>query len=104
MRILLIDDEKEILDRISNILKGEHYTVDTAIDGKEALERIWADEYDLILLDVMLPHIDGFCILQQLRQAAIATPVLMLTAKGAVEDKVEGLNLGQTTISSNPFP
>ncbi len=103
MRILVVDDEKEILDRLKYVLEGEHYTVDTAIDGREALDHIWGDEYDLIVLDVMLPHIDGFNILTEIRKEKISTPVLMLTAKGSTEDKVEGLNLGADDYLVKPF-
>ena len=103
MRILVIDDEPEILDKLRNILENERYTIDTADNGKTALERIWDNEYDLILLDIMLPHHDGFEILEEVRQAKITTPVLMLTAKSSVEDRVNGLNLGADDYLVKPF-
>ena len=103
MRILIIDDEQEILEKLKLILEGEHYTIDIAADGQQALERIWGDEYDLILLDVMLPHVDGFQILQELREAKIPTPVLMLTAKSSVDDRVTGLDKGADDYLTKPF-
>jgi len=103
VRILIIDDEQEILEKLKLILEGEHYTIDIAADGQQALERIWGDEYDLILLDVMLPHVDGFQILQELREAKIPTPVLMLTAKSSVDDRVTGLDKGADDYLTKPF-
>ncbi len=103
MRILIIDDEQEILEKLKLILEGEHYTIDIAADGQQALERIWADEYDLILLDIMLPHVDGFQILQELREAKISTPVLMLTARSSIDDRVTGLDKGADDYLTKPF-
>lgn len=103
MRILIIDDEPEILEKLQQLLEKEHYTVDTAADGEEALDRIWADEYDLILLDVMLPRIGGFDILSEIRSADISTPVLMLTAKSGIDDRVNGLNMGADDYLTKPF-
>lgn len=103
MRILIIDDELEILSKLQLILEKEQYTIDTAIDGEKALERIWGDPYDLILLDVMLPHIDGFKVLSEIRKAKVTTPVLMLTAKGDIDDRVTGLNLGADDYLTKPF-
>jgi len=103
VRILIIDDEQEILEKLKLILEGEHYTIDIAADGQQALERIWADEYDLILLDIMLPHVDGFQILQELREAKISTPVLMLTARSSIDDRVTGLDKGADDYLTKPF-
>lgn len=103
MNILVIDDEPELLEQLSSVLVKEHYCVVTASDGKKALEKIWDDSYDLILLDIMLPHVDGLQILEEIRGAEIATPVLMLTAKGDIEDKVAGLNLGADDYLAKPF-
>lgn len=103
MRLLIIDDEPDILDKLRQVLEAEHYTINTASDGEEAIDRIFADEYDLILLDVMLPNIDGFKVLKEIRTAEIATPVLMLTAKTAVGDRVHGLNLGADDYLTKPF-
>jgi DNA-binding response OmpR family regulator len=103
MNILIIDDELELLEKLSQVLKREHYTIDTAADGKEALEKIFNDSYDLFLLDIMLPHINGLEVLKEIRSAGIATPVLMLTAKSDIEDKVKGLDLGADDYLAKPF-
>ncbi|KAB2889758.1 MAG: response regulator transcription factor [Desulfobulbaceae bacterium] len=103
MNILIIDDEPYLLEKIQSLLVSEHYTVETAADGRQGLEKIWNDTYDLILLDIMLPGIDGLKILAELREDGITTPVLMLTAKGDIEDKVKGLNLGADDYLAKPF-
>jgi DNA-binding response OmpR family regulator len=103
MNILIIDDEHELLERLSSVLTKENYTVITAADGQEGLGKLWDDRYDLILLDIMLPHIDGLKVLQEVRAAGITTPVLMLTAKGDIDDKVTGLNLGADDYLAKPF-
>lgn len=103
MNILIIDDEPELVEKLSLVLSKENYTVDTAGDGRQALDKICDDTYDLILLDIMLPYIDGLEILKELRKAEIDTPVLMLTAKGDVEDRVAGLNLGADDYLGKPF-
>jgi DNA-binding response OmpR family regulator len=103
MNILIIDDEAEFLEKLSLVLTKENYRVDTAVDGRQALDKIWDDRYDLILLDIMLPYIDGLQILKEMRDAEIDTPVLMLTAKGDVEDKVAGLNMGADDYLGKPF-
>lgn len=103
MNILIIDDEPELLARLSSVLKKEHYTVVTAADGQEGLDKLWDDKYDLILLDIMLPHINGLDILKEMRAAGLNTPVLMLTAKGDIDDKVAGLNLGADDYLAKPF-
>ena len=103
MNILIIDDEHELLERLSSVLTKENYTVITAADGREGLDKIWDDRYDLILLDIMLPHIDGLKVLQEIRAAGMTTPVLMLTAKGDIGDKVTGLNLGADDYLAKPF-
>jgi len=103
MNILVIEDEPDLLDRLKSVLTKEHYTVTTANDGREGLDKLWEDRYDLILLDIMLPHIDGLQVLTELRRAEIQTPVLMLTAKGDISDKVKGLNLGADDYLAKPF-
>ena len=103
MRILIIDDEPELRQQIAASLRQERYTVETAGDGDEALERIFAEPYDLLILDIMLPVRDGFTILGQLREEGIATPVLMLTARGEVENRVKGLDLGADDYLHKPF-
>ncbi|HHO49226.1 MAG TPA: response regulator transcription factor [Desulfobacteraceae bacterium] len=103
MRILFVDDEPELREQISNTLTGQKYTVDTSRDGAEALERIFTEPYDLIILDVMLPRQDGFEVLRELRAEKITTPVLLLTARGEVENRIKGLDLGADDYLAKPF-
>jgi DNA-binding response OmpR family regulator len=103
MNILIIDDEPDLLEKLKTLLINEHYTVTTATDGLAGLNTIWSDTFDLILLDIMLPGMDGLVILTEIRAARIQTPVLMLTAKGDSEDKVIGLNLGADDYLAKPF-
>jgi DNA-binding response OmpR family regulator len=103
MNILIIDDEPYLLEKLGSVLTGEHYYVETAEDGRHGLEKIWNDSYDLILLDIMLPGMSGLEILAEIREAGIQTPVLMLTAKGDIDDRVAGLNLGADDYLAKPF-
>ncbi len=103
MNILIIDDEPYLLEKLNSVLTAEHYSVETAADGRAGLEKIWNDSYDLILLDIMLPGLNGLEILAEIREAGIRTPVLMLTAKSDIEDKVTGLNLGADDYLAKPF-
>lgn len=103
MRILIVDDETQLLEQLKSILTQQQYTADTAEDGEKALERISSDPYDLIILDVMLPKKNGFEVLLELRNSLITTPVLMLTARGEVEDRVRGLDLGADDYLAKPF-
>lgn len=103
MRILVVDDEPELVAQIQQALIQQRYTVDIALDGEEALNRIFGDPYDLILLDIMLPKKDGFAVLLELRDEKITTPVLMLTAKGEVEDRIKGLDIGADDYLAKPF-
>jgi len=103
MNILIIDDEPYLLEKLGSVLTGEYYSVATAGDGKEGLDKIWNDAYDLILLDIMLPGMSGLEVLAEIRAAGIQTPVLMLTAKGDIDDKVKGLNLGADDYLAKPF-
>ena len=103
MRLLLAEDEKSLSKAITAILKKNHYTVDAAYDGVEALEYINANEYDGIILDVMMPRLDGIDVLQTLRAQGNATPVIMLTAKAEGEDKVLGLDSGANDYLTKPF-
>ena len=103
MRILVIEDEKNLNDIIVKRLKVEHYGVDACYDGAEGLDYILATEYDAIILDVMLPKINGFEILKKIREKKIKTPVLLLTAKDSVEDRVRGLDLGADDYLLKPF-
>ncbi len=103
MNILIIDDEPDLLEKLQVLLSSEHYAVTVAADGCEGLKKIWGDSYDLILLDIMLPGKNGLEVLAEIRGAGIQTPVLMLTAKGDIDDKVTGLNLGADDYLAKPF-
>ena len=103
MHILIIEDDPEILNHLTSVLKSEQYTVSTAIDGEAGLDKIWDDMYDLVILDIMLPRLDGFEVLKQMRESEIDTPVLMLTARGDIDDKITGLDLGADDYLSKPF-
>jgi len=103
MRVLIVDDEPELAAQIALTLKKQQYTVDTAGDGVEALEKICTDPYDLVVLDIMLPEKDGFTVLRELRAEGVATPVLMLTARGEVANRVKGLDLGADDYLHKPF-
>jgi len=103
VRILIVEDEPELAQQLSNILKKQKYTVDSASDGEEALDRMYVEPYDLVLLDIMLPKKDGFAVLLELRNAKKKTPVLMLTAKGDIEDRIRGLNMGADDYLPKPF-
>lgn len=103
MRILIVDDEPALLDQLRNTLESLNYSVDATADGETALDRLFDDMYDLILLDIMLPEVDGFTVLRHIRERGIKTPVLMLTARGGVEDKIKGLDLGADDYLAKPF-
>ncbi len=103
MRILVIEDEKKIAGFIKRGLKEEGYAVDTASDGEEGYYLARTNDYDLILLDVMLPKIDGITLCKKLRKDSEKTPVIMLTAKDRVKDKVEGLDSGADDYITKPF-
>ena len=103
MRILVVEDEKKINDIIVKTLKQEKYGVDSCFDGEEALDYIFSVEYDIILLDIMLPKKDGFEVLKSIRKKGIRTPVLFLTARDEIEDRVKGLDLGADDYLVKPF-
>jgi len=103
MRILLVEDETKIASFIERGLKEQHYAVDVAADGEEGLYLAEINPYDLILLDIMLPKKDGITICRELRDQKINAPILMLTARDAVKDKVSGLNAGADDYLTKPF-
>ena len=103
MRILVVEDEVNLNDIIVKKLKLEHYGVDSCFDGKEALDYIFSAEYDVILLDIMLPKLDGFEVLKKIRNKNIKTPVLLLTAREGIEDRVQGLDFGADDYLVKPF-
>lgn len=94
MRILIVEDEFKIADVIASRLRNEQYIVDVYGDGEEGLDNALTNIYDLIILDVMLPVIDGFKILQKIRKQKIESKVIMLTAKSMLEDKLTGFDAG----------
>lgn len=103
MRILVIEDERKVAEFIRNGLVEEGYAVDAAFDGDAGFELASSGEYDAILLDVMLPRVDGVTLCAGLRAAGCDTPILMLTAKDAVSDKVRGLDAGADDYLTKPF-
>lgn len=103
MKILLIDDEVALTDALSEILKKNKYLVDTAPNGEEGLSLALTDLYDLIILDIMMPIMDGYQVLKALRSKNVSTPVLLLSAKSETFDKVNGLNLGADDYLTKPF-
>ena len=103
LRLLIVEDEKQICDTVAKSLYGAGYEVDTCYDGEEALECILAENYDLIVLDLNLPGMDGMEILKELRQRNEETKVLILSARSQIADKVEGLDAGANDYMEKPF-
>lgn len=103
MRILIIEDEKHLADTLADLIMTSSCQTDIAYDGIDGLALAETSIYDAIVMDVMLPGMDGFHILKELRNKQVATPVLMLTAKSTVNDKVQGLNLGADYYLTKPF-
>lgn len=103
MRILLAEDEKRMAVAIVGILKEEKYDVDHMEDGESALMALESDVYDLAILDVMMPEMNGYEVARIARSKGISTPILMLTAKGQIDDKVEGLDSGADDYLTKPF-
>ena len=103
MRILIVEDEKRIADFIARGLKEEHYAVDIAYDGQQGLYLAEINPYDLMIFDIMLPQYEGVGMCRQLRSKKINTPILMLTARADVRDKVTGLNAGADDYLTKPF-
>ena len=103
MKILVVEDEPDLLEQLRETLTRQKYDVDTADDGELALDKLFDNLYDLIILDIMLPKVDGLSILREIRKVKVKTPVLMLTAKGAMEDKIKGLDYGADDYLAKPF-
>lgn len=103
MRILIVEDEKEIADGMEVVLKRENYLVDTVYDGLSGLEYMLSGIYDLVILDIMLPKLNGLDILKNVREEGVNVPVLLVTAKAQTEDKVNGLDLGADDYITKPF-
>jgi len=103
MKILLIEDEPKVASFIKRGLEEEYYSVDTAKNGEEGLKLALYEEYDLMIVDVMLPLRDGFSVVREIRKNKIVTPILFLTAKDKIEDKVLGLDSGADDYLTKPF-
>ena len=103
MRILVVEDEHRIANTIKKGLEQERYAVDVAYDGTHGFDLASTEEYDVVILDRMLPGLDGMAIVKRLRNESIHTPILMLTAKSQIEDKVEGLDSGADDYLTKPF-
>ncbi len=103
MRLLLAEDEKELSKALVAILKHNHYSVDAVYNGNDALDYGLAGQYDGMILDIMMPGLDGLEVLAKLREQGIATPVLMLTAKTQVNDRITGLDTGADDYLTKPF-
>ena len=103
MRILIIEDEKRIQDFLSRGLESAGYAVDTSGDGNTGIEMVHATEYDLIILDLNLPDMDGLQVLEKIRNRKVSPPVLILSARDAVDDRVKGLELGADDYLVKPF-
>ncbi len=103
MRLLLAEDEKEFSNALVAILKHNHYSVDAVYDGADALDYGLAGNYDGIILDIMMPKMNGLTVLKKLREAHVAVPVLFLTAKAEVDDRILGLDTGADDYLTKPF-
>ena len=103
MRILIAEDERDLNRILTERLRKEHYSVDTCFDGQEALDYLEGAEYDALILDIMMPVMDGLTLLKKIRSRGNSIPVLLLTAKDSVEDRVKGLDAGANDYLVKPF-
>jgi len=103
MNILVVDDELELIVQLRQALESRKYRVEISMNGEQALDKILGGAYDLILLDIMLPRLDGFSVLRKTREAGVNTPVLMLTARGDIDDRIQGLDIGADDYLAKPF-
>ena len=103
MRLLLAEDERSLSKAVATILQKNHYSVDTVYDGEEALAYMKATQYDGVILDIMMPKMDGISVLKQVRECGIQTPILILSAKSEIDDKVLGLDSGANDYLTKPF-
>lgn len=103
MRLLLAEDEKALSKALTEILKHNHYSVDTVYNGQDALDYLETDVYDGVILDIMMPQVDGIRVLKTIRAAGNKVPVLMLTARSEIDDRVLGLDLGADDYLTKPF-
>lgn len=103
MRILVADDEQEMTEVLAELLRRAHYSVDVVYNGRDALDYGLAENYDCLILDIMMPELDGIQVLRTLREQQVSTPVLLLTAKGQVIDRITGLDSGADDYLPKPF-
>ncbi|KWX71859.1 response regulator transcription factor [Paenibacillus jilunlii] len=103
MRILIVEDEVHLAEALTQILKKQNYSVDAVHDGRSGLDYAQSGIYDLLLLDIMMPEMDGITVLKKLRSGGISTPVIMLTARGEITDMVTGLDYGADDYIAKPF-
>lgn len=103
MRILLVEDEKGVAHFIKKGLEEEHYAIDHAVDAEEGLGLVAVNEYDMIILDIMLPNMSGIDLCREIRKKGIQAPVMMLTARDTIDDKVTGLDSGADDYMTKPF-
>ena len=103
MRILIVEDEVRLAETLRQLMEDQRYQADTVYDGADGVDYGLAGQYDLIILDVMLPKVDGFQVAQRLRAAHVSTPILMLTARDEVSDKISGLDCGADDYMTKPF-
>jgi DNA-binding response OmpR family regulator len=103
MRLLFAEDEKSLSRAVCAILKKNNYSVDAVYNGADALDYLATENYDGVILDVMMPKVDGFTVLKRMREAGNKTPVLMLTARSEIDDKVFGLDSGANDYLTKPF-
>lgn len=103
MRLLLAEDEKSLSKALATILERNNYSVDVVYDGQTALEYVEADNYDAIILDIMMPKVDGISVLKEIRSKGNTIPVILLTAKSEIDDKILGLDSGANDYLTKPF-
>ena len=103
MRILIVEDEVRLAETLRQLLEDQRYQADVVYDGADGVDYGLAGQYDLLILDVMLPKVDGFQVAQRVRSAPISTPILMLTARDDVSDKISGLDCGADDYMTKPF-
>ena len=103
MKILIVEDEVLLADSVAELLRGRGFETEAAYDGEAGAQYAELGVYDLVILDVMLPKLDGFAVARRVRAAHVGTPILMLTAKSALEDRVEGLDAGADYYLTKPF-
>jgi DNA-binding response OmpR family regulator len=103
MRILVVDDDSGLREQLKTSLIRQRYDVESAADGEEALDKLFGSSYGLVVLDIMLPKRDGLAVLKEMRTADIDTPVIMLTARGSIDDRIKGLDAGADDYLPKPF-